>query len=99
MCRMAMRTADGSTSPIEGSSCLARPAKSRASGIDGLSLVSNLQAANAIPIRDVLAFPPQQITGPLAIDGADASFTGIDFVPDAFVRDPVRPGAVLYSFE
>jgi hypothetical protein len=61
--------------------------------------LANLQAANAIPIRDVLAFPPQQITGPLANEGADSSFTGIDFVPDAFVRDPVRPGAVLYSLE
>src|SRR5580704_11609402 len=38
-------TASGSTSPIEGSSCLARRAKSRASGIDGLSLVSKLNAA------------------------------------------------------
>jgi hypothetical protein len=47
----------------------------------------------------VLAFPPQQITGPLANEGADSSFTGIDFVPDAFVLDPVRPGAVLYTLE
>jgi hypothetical protein len=61
--------------------------------------LANLQAANAIPIRDVLAFPPQQVTGPLATEAADSSFTGIDFVPDAFVRDPVRPGAVLYTLE
>jgi hypothetical protein len=61
--------------------------------------LANLIAANAIPIRDVLAFPPQQITGPLANEGADSSFTGIDFVPDAFVIDPVRPGAALYSLE
>jgi len=47
----------------------------------------------------VLAFPPQTITSPLAIDGADSSFTGIDFAPDAFVTDPVRPGAALYSLE
>ena len=51
------------------------------------------------PIRDVLAFPPQQITAPLAIEGADSSFTGIDFVPDAFVGGPVQPGAVLYTLE
>src|SRR5580704_14488566 len=40
--RMAMRTASGSTSPIEGSSCWARRTRSRASGIDGLSVVSKL---------------------------------------------------------
>jgi hypothetical protein len=61
--------------------------------------LADLQAAGDIPIRDVLAFPPQQITAPLALEGADSSFTGIDFVPDAFVTDPVRPGAVLYSLE
>src|SRR6516162_522808 len=55
--------------------------------------------AKDVPIADVLAFPPQQITGPLANEGADSSFTGIDFVPDAFVLDPVRPGAALYSLE
>jgi hypothetical protein len=61
--------------------------------------LANLQAAGDIPIRDVLAGPPQQITGPLANEAADSSFTGIDFVPDAFVIDPVRPGAALYSLE
>jgi ABC transporter substrate binding protein len=45
------------------------------------------------------ALAPQTITSPLAIEGADSSFTGIDFVPDAFVGGPVRPGAVLYSLE
>ncbi len=44
--RMAMRTASGSTSPIEGSSCRARRTRSRASGIDGLSLVSKLNIAS-----------------------------------------------------
>jgi len=52
-----------------------------------------------VPIRDVLAFPPQQITSPLAIEAADSSFTGIDFVPDSFVRGPVQRGAALYSLE
>jgi hypothetical protein len=59
---------------------------------DQATCVANLVAAGAIPIRDVLAGPPQQITGPLAIEAADASFTGIDFVPDAFVSGPVQPG-------
>ncbi len=52
-----------------------------------------------VPIRDVLAGPPQQITSPLAIEGADSSFTGIDFVPNAFVGGPVQPGAALYTLE
>ena len=66
---------------------------------DPVTCLANLQAAGDIPIADVLAGPPQQITGPLALDGADSSFTGIDFVPDAFVISPVQPGAALYSLE
>ncbi len=66
---------------------------------DQATCLANLQAANAIPIADVLAFPPQQITSPLAIEAANSSFTGIDFVPDAFVIGPVQPGAALYSLE
>jgi hypothetical protein len=52
-----------------------------------------------VPIRSVLAFPPQPITSPLAIEAADSSFTGIDFVPDSFARGPVDRGAALYSLE
>ena len=52
-----------------------------------------------VPIRDVLAFPPQPITAPLAIEAADSSFTGIDFVPDSFVAGPLERGAALYSLE
>src|SRR5713101_3453963 len=52
-----------------------------------------------VPIRDVLSFPPQPITSPLALEAADSSFTGIDFVPDSFVTGPVQPGAALYSLE
>ncbi|HKE41354.1 MAG TPA: hypothetical protein VKG21_16050 [Casimicrobiaceae bacterium] len=52
-----------------------------------------------VPIRDVLAGPPQQITAPLAIEAADSSFTGIDFVPKSFVGGPVQTGAALYTLE
>ena len=52
-----------------------------------------------VPIRDVLAGPPQQITSPLTIEGADSSFTGIDFVPHSFVLAPIRRGAALYALE
>src|SRR5262245_5742391 len=52
-----------------------------------------------VPVRDVLAFPPQPITSPLAIEAADSSFTGIAFVPNSFARGPVQRGAALYSLE
>jgi hypothetical protein len=52
-----------------------------------------------VPIRDVLAFPPQPITSPLAIEAADSSFTAIDFVPKSFVGGPVKDGAALYTLE
>jgi hypothetical protein len=55
--------------------------------------------AEDVPIKNVLAAPPQPITAPLAIEAADSSFTGIEFVSDEFVRDSVRPGAVLYALE
>src|SRR6516162_8687466 len=80
--------------PIGGASDDVCPAP-----FDQAACVAALTAAGDIPIRDVLAFPPQQITGPLANEGADSSFTGIDFVPDVFVGGPVQPGAALYSLE
>jgi hypothetical protein len=60
--------------------------------------LANIQKFD-VPVANVLAFPPQPITSPLAIEGADSSFTGIDFVPDVFVKGPVSPGAALYSLE
>ena len=35
----------------------------------------------------------------MAIEAADSSFTGIDFVPKSFVVGPVEDGAALYSLE
>jgi hypothetical protein len=55
--------------------------------------------SRCVPIRDVLAFPPQPITSPLAIEAAASSFTGIDFVPLSFVKDPVETYAALYTLE
>lgn len=52
-----------------------------------------------VPVKPVLAFPPQQITSPLAIEAADSSFTGIDFVPNSFVGGPIQRGAALYALE
>ena len=44
-------------------------------------------------------YPPQPITSPLAIEAADSSFTGIDFVPNSFAVGPVQRGAALYTLE
>lgn len=52
-----------------------------------------------VPIRDVLAFPPAPIIAPLALEAADSSFTGIDFVPRSFAGGPVGVNAALYSLE
>ncbi|HUC70103.1 MAG TPA: hypothetical protein VMS01_02810, partial [Stellaceae bacterium] len=52
-----------------------------------------------VPIRDVLKFPPQPIIAPLALEAADSSFTGIDFVPRSFAKGPVGEFAALYSLE
>lgn len=52
-----------------------------------------------IPVRAILARPPQPITSPLAIEAPDSSFTGIDFVPDSFAKGPVGRGAGLYTLE
>lgn len=52
-----------------------------------------------VPIANVLAIPPAPIVAPIAIEAADSSYTGIDFVPGSFVTGPVLPGAALYSLE
>jgi hypothetical protein len=67
------------------------PSEQHAGLLMGLSVppVRDCFPPSGHPIRDVLAGPPQQITGPLANEGADLSLTGIDFVPDVFVSGPV----------
>ena len=52
-----------------------------------------------IPVKPVLASPPQPITAPLALEPADVAAVGLDFVPDSFVTGPVRKGAALVSRE
>jgi hypothetical protein len=52
-----------------------------------------------VPIADVLAFPPAPIVAPIALEAADSSFSGIDFAPKSFIKDPLLPGAALYSLE
>jgi hypothetical protein len=58
-----------------------------------------LVLASDVPVQPVLAFPPQPITAPLALEPADVAVVGLDFAPDAFVTDPVRKGAALIARE
>jgi glucose/arabinose dehydrogenase len=58
-----------------------------------------LVLANDVPVKPVLAHPPQQITAPLALEPADVAVVGVDFVPDSFVTGIVKRGAALISRE
>jgi len=51
------------------------------------------------PVQHVLAFPPQPITAPLALEPADVAIVGLDFVPRSFVHGPVKRGAALAGRE
>jgi len=51
------------------------------------------------PVLPVLAFPPQPITAPLAIEPADVALVGVDFAPKAFAVGVVKPGAALIARE
>src|SRR5437016_4672772 len=59
----------------------------------------NQAAVIGKPVQSVLAFPPQQITAPLALEPADVAIVGLDFVPDSFVHGPVKRGAALAGRE
>jgi glucose/arabinose dehydrogenase len=59
----------------------------------------NAAAAAGKPVQPVLAFPPQPITAPLALEPADVAIVGVDFVPDSFVHGPVKRGAALAGRE
>ncbi len=76
---------------------LCAPANNPPSNCTPASLARIL--AEDVPIRDVLAHPPQLITAPIATEAADSSFTAIDFVPDSFVHGAVQRGAAMYVLE
>ena len=59
----------------------------------------NPLAAVGKTVQPVLAFPPQPITAPLAIEPADVAAVGLDFVPNSFAVGPVKKGAALISRE
>jgi glucose/arabinose dehydrogenase len=61
--------------------------------------VTALNPPGAVPVMAVLAFPPQPITAPLAIEPTDVAVVGLDFVPNSFVIGPVQRGAALVARE
>jgi len=61
--------------------------------------IACLKAHGDIPVKHVLAYPPQLPKTPLAIEPADSSMAGIDFVPNSFVHGVIRRGAALVARE
>lgn len=51
------------------------------------------------PVLPILAFPPQPIAAPLALEPADVAAVGLDFAPRAFLGGVVKKHAVLLSRE
>jgi glucose/arabinose dehydrogenase len=78
------------------------PGDDLCSGTDGNlpfpACIPNVLAVD-VPVRPVLAFPPQPITDPLALEPADVAAVGLDFVPDSFVTGAVKRGAALIARE
>ena len=52
-----------------------------------------------VPVRPVLAFFPQAVTAPLAIEPTDVAVVGPDFAPDGFTGGDVKRGAALVARE
>jgi glucose/arabinose dehydrogenase len=52
-----------------------------------------------IPVRHVLAFPPQTPIAPLALQPADSAAVGLDFAPESFLHGVVKQNAVLMGRE
>jgi len=51
------------------------------------------------PVRPILAFPPQAITAPIALEPADVAAVGLDFAPNSFAHGIVKRGAALIGRE
>jgi hypothetical protein len=65
---------------------------------DAAACAAAVQAKD-IPVKPVLAYPPQTPKAPVSIMDADASETGIDFAGESFTSSLVRKGAALVSQE
>jgi hypothetical protein len=65
---------------------------------DAAACAAAVQAQD-IPVKPVLAYPPQTPRQPLSIMDADSSPSGIDFAGDAFASSLVKEGAALVTRE
>jgi len=65
---------------------------------DAAACAAAVQAKD-IPVKPVLAYPPQTPKAPVSIMDADASETGIDFAGESFTSSLVGKGAALVSQE
>jgi glucose/arabinose dehydrogenase len=61
--------------------------------------IACLRAHGDIPVRHVLAFPPQPPKAPLGIEPADVAVVGPDFAPRSFTGSVVERGAALVARE
>jgi hypothetical protein len=52
-----------------------------------------------VPVRPILAFFPQAVTAPLAVEPTDVAVVGPDFAPDSFAGGVVNRGAALVARE
>ena len=52
-----------------------------------------------VPVKHVLAFPPQAPKQPLALEPTDVAAVGLDFAPDSFIHGVVKQGAALVARE
>jgi glucose/arabinose dehydrogenase len=59
----------------------------------------NAAAVIGRPVLPILAFPPQPIAAPLALEPADVAAVGLDFAPKSFLHGVVKKNAVLLSRE
>jgi hypothetical protein len=61
--------------------------------------IACLKAHGDIPVKHVLAYPPQQPRAPLALEPADVAAVGADFAPNSFTHGVVKKGAAFVARE
>jgi len=68
-------------------------------GGPGDDLTPDLVRKLDVPVKHVLAFPPQEPKQPLALEPTDVATVGLDFAPTSFIHGVVKRGAALVARE